>query len=101
MGWRIVCQPNGLYARFSDIVDHFTHWNMTNEEALELCQDHMSSAEAERKVKAARDELDRRGKPQKAGFRWGEALQTIENIHGHEERREAELSVTIPLEETT
>ena len=29
MAWRIVKQPNGRYARFSDIVDHFTHQNYT------------------------------------------------------------------------
>ncbi len=31
MGWRFVKQPNGRYARFSEIVDDFTHHNMTPE----------------------------------------------------------------------
>jgi hypothetical protein len=35
MAWRIVKQPNGLYARFSDIVDNFTHYNMDRNEAIE------------------------------------------------------------------
>lgn len=28
MAWRIVRQPNGKLARFSDIVDNFTHTNI-------------------------------------------------------------------------
>lgn len=32
---RIVKQPNGRYARFSTVVDNFTHYNMTREEALD------------------------------------------------------------------
>lgn len=31
MAWRIVKQPNGLFASFSDIVDHFTYTDMTQE----------------------------------------------------------------------
>lgn len=30
-------QPNGLLCRFSTIVDNFTHYNMTDEEYIELC----------------------------------------------------------------
>jgi hypothetical protein len=30
----IVQQPNGLYCRFSTVVDCPTHWNMTREEYL-------------------------------------------------------------------
>lgn len=38
MGWRIVRQPNGLLARFSDPIDDFTDFNMTEAEALDLCR---------------------------------------------------------------
>ncbi|WP_144509829.1 hypothetical protein [Bacillus sp. FJAT-22090] len=34
MGSFIAKQPNGLYCRFSTIVDCPTHWNMTREEYL-------------------------------------------------------------------
>ena len=42
MNWRVIRQPDGKYARFSDIVDDFTHFDLTREEILytlktELC----------------------------------------------------------------
>ena len=33
----IAKQPNGLYCRYSDIVDNITHHNMTEEDYIELC----------------------------------------------------------------
>lgn len=38
MAWRIIKQPNGLYARFSEVVDDVTDYDMTSHEALELCE---------------------------------------------------------------
>lgn len=37
MGAFISKQPNGLYCRFSAIVDTITHHNMTEEDYIELC----------------------------------------------------------------
>ena len=37
MGSFIAKQPNGLYCRFSSIVDCPTHWNMTEEDYIEMC----------------------------------------------------------------
>lgn len=37
MGSFIAKQPNGLYCRYSDIVDNITHHNMTEEDYIELC----------------------------------------------------------------
>ena len=37
MGAFIAKQPNGLYCRFSTVVDCPTHWNMTEEEYIEMC----------------------------------------------------------------
>lgn len=37
MGAFIAKQPNGLYCRYSSIVDNITHHNMTEEEYIELC----------------------------------------------------------------
>ena len=39
MGAFIVKQPNGLYCRFSTVVDCPTHYNMTEEEYIQLCVD--------------------------------------------------------------
>lgn len=37
MGAFIARQPNGLYCRYSSIVDNITHYNMTEEDYIELC----------------------------------------------------------------
>ena len=37
MGAFIAKQPNGLYCRYSSIVDNITHHNMTEEDYIELC----------------------------------------------------------------
>lgn len=37
MGAFIAKQPNGLYCRFSSVVDCPTHWNMTEEDYIEYC----------------------------------------------------------------
>ena len=39
MAWRFVRQPNGLLARHSDVVDHFTHINMSVEDAHAYCKE--------------------------------------------------------------
>ena len=46
----IVRQPNGLLCRFSTVVDCPTHWNMTEEEYIEIC--------AERGRKEAREVIN-------------------------------------------
>lgn len=51
-------QPNGLLCRFSSIVDTVTHYNMTEEEYIEMC--------AERAREEARDVLENYMKP----FEW-------------------------------
>lgn len=37
MGAFISKQPNGKYCRFSTVVDTVTHYNMTEEEYIEMC----------------------------------------------------------------
>lgn len=37
MGAFITKQPNGLYCRFSTVVDCPTNWNMTEGDYIELC----------------------------------------------------------------
>lgn len=38
MGAFIAKQPNGLYCRFSSIVDCPTHWNMTEQDYIDMCK---------------------------------------------------------------
>lgn len=65
---RLVKQPNGLYARFSTVVDDFTHMNLTREEALDSVDGYGF------KVYAADVEPER----------WIEALDNIRDVHGEE-----------------
>ncbi len=82
MAWRIVVQPNGKYAGFADPVDHFTHYDMTREEAFDVCcrERDMGPQAAEEKIRRAE------GEP----YRYAEALETIEVIHGKAERNRIE-----------
>jgi hypothetical protein len=73
MGTRIITQPDGLFARFSEIVDHFTHTDMTHAEAVQCCVDEgLSNPEAIAKVA--------RGSANPG--RWNEAVAIIEAAHG-------------------
>lgn len=58
MGAFVSRQPNGLLCRHSSIVDCVTHYNMTDEEYIEMC--------AERAREEARDVLEHHLKP----FEW-------------------------------
>lgn len=58
MGAFVTRQPNGLLCRFSSIVDCPTHYNMTDEEYIEMC--------AERAREEAKDVLKNHLKP----FEW-------------------------------
>lgn len=58
MGAFISKQPNGLYCRFSTVVDCPTDYNMTAEEYIELC--------AEKAREEARYVLENRTRP----FEW-------------------------------
>jgi hypothetical protein len=83
MGQRIVKQPNGKYAAFSDIVDHFIAYDATREEALQFCVDKWkcTTAEAEEKVQRGDDDIRQDG----SKGRYEEAVNTIRVIHGAEE----------------
>ena len=74
MGWRIIKQPDGLFARFSEIVDDFINYDMTEDDVIELC-----------KMSYNMDNIGSQGKLQRAidnPQRWDEALKIIEAIHG-------------------
>jgi hypothetical protein len=88
MAWRIVKQPNGLFARWSDIVDNFTDANASEQEALELCSEKMGKDEAHTKVQAAVDDLDQARNKGSGLDRWNECLNTIKLIHGEQELKD-------------
>jgi hypothetical protein len=100
MAWRFVRQPNGLLSVFSDIVDNFTHCNLTRENAIEVAMhEHgMGEREAEEKVeRGLKDEI-----PWKSGVygdgtaRWRDCLKTVELIHGKAARDEIEAEILEP-----
>jgi hypothetical protein len=80
MDWRIVKQPNGKYARFADPVDNFTNYDLSREEAVKYCQHEMGFEQGAKKVDRADEDPGR----------WKESLETIELIHGKEERLKME-----------
>ena len=78
-----VQQPNGLLARFSTIVDDFTHLNMTEDEAAAvILQEAEERAKLEVKQALERSKLDRN--------RWKDCLSTVQRIHGPEVAAERE-----------
>jgi hypothetical protein len=101
MGWRIVKQPNGLLARWSSVVDDFTHVNMAEAEAVAVCRMYpgMGRAEAAEKVRRGVEDEPVSGFLEVGGRgdgldRWRDCLETIRAIHGPRlaEEREAALS---------
>ena len=86
MAWRIVKQPNGLYARFSDVVDSFTHMNMKEAQAFEVCLLESDGDEvvAKRKFLAGMEDwMPWTCKPSADGLsRWRDSLGTIGMRHG-------------------
>ena len=53
MGAFVVRQPNGLLCRFSTVVDTVTHYNMTEEDYIEMCAE-KAREEARAKEDASR-----------------------------------------------
>ena len=96
MAWRIVKQPNGKLARFSDIADNFTHWNMTEKQALDLCRSFMGEGQAQEKVRAGiEDHKPWQNKVKGSGTdRWEDALETIEMQHGEKAMLEIKLALS-------
>lgn len=90
-----VKQPNGLYARFSTVVDGFTHINHTRTELWFVFRDECGTECADGKMERAETELQR----------FEDAIQTISGINGKSEgnkaRKECSKSLTIaePLSE--
>jgi hypothetical protein len=76
MAWRLDRQPNGLLARFSEVVDDFTDYDMTDREAIELCKGRgMNLREARAKILGADADYKRLRRD----------LETVAMVHGQEE----------------
>ena len=83
-------QPNGRYARWSSVVDDFTHFNYTRNEALEECRHELGAMEATAKMERAdRDEARKRTKVDGLN-RWREALETMRALGKTKEADKAE-----------
>lgn len=79
---RFIKQPDGvLFARFSSVVDHFTHYNLTEEDCIAIVvQEAVTLAlrEGKQAVERAKNDVTELGKR----GRWQEALDTIASVHG-------------------
>ena len=75
MAWYFVVQPSGKFARFSDVVDEFTHINLNEVEALALGRDLCGIAVASKKIEAAKNEPKR----------YAEVVLKMKRIHGEDE----------------
>ncbi len=93
----VVLQPNGLFARFSSVVDTFTHVNMTRSEAFRVfvgrlcarngipnCVGEVQNVDADdaqaivqRAIEAAIAEPER----------WRDGLDTVRMVHGKKRAR--------------
>lgn len=79
-------QPNGLLCRFSSVVDTITHYNMTEEEYIEMC--------AERAREEAREVLQMHLKP----FSWVEDYFVPDNMSTEEFNKILE-EMSLPAEQ--
>jgi len=87
----VIKQPNGLYGRFSSIVDNYTHYNLTGSDMFEVMRDEFGRATAREFMAKADTEYPER---------FEEELETIQSIHGKKEanaiRKKLSAGSTIP-----
>jgi hypothetical protein len=82
---RFVNQPDGRLAVFSSVCDDFTHYDLSDEEAMEYGVEQWGRLTAQQKIEAARaDRLEHGPGPGDGLGRWREALTTIAAQHGME-----------------
>lgn len=83
MSTRYVNQPDGRLALFSSVCDDFTHYDLSDEEALEYGTEQWGRFTAQQKIEAARADKLRHGSGPGDGLgRWREALTAIAAQHG-------------------
>ena len=93
MGNRAIKQPNGFYARFSEIVDDFTHANNSREELWSFYRDEGGVECANGKMQRADENANK----------FDEAISIIECIHGKKlaDERRKKLSDPPPNKQST
>lgn len=99
MAWRYIRQPNGRYAIFSEIVDHFTWLDLPPETAIDVgMQDyHIDRATGLEKLAKAALDLDPRTNVIGDGLRrWREALEIIRRVHGDTEADSIPAAIDLP-----
>lgn len=91
-----VRQPNGLFARFSTIVDHFTHMNLTREViANGEVEPWLADSVAALQRAEADEPLEEDMPPATDGLgRWRYCLETVLVIHGKKAVAEVEAQVS-------
>lgn len=82
MIWHAVQQPDGRLARFSDVVDDFTHINYDEPDFIRLIARDVGIEHARHIVAVAKTV------PADGEYGWDEALRTIEAVHGKERRND-------------
>ncbi len=64
------------------MMDNFTHMNLTEAQAVEICKAHLSLHDSMYKVQLGMEDTSLK--------RWIDALTRLENVHGSQERSNAE-----------
>ncbi|MBO5970095.1 MAG: hypothetical protein J6S14_16575 [Clostridia bacterium] len=83
MGAFVAQQPNGLYCRFSSVVDTVTHWNMTFDEYVEQVQMKRYGRSHEEAVVEAHDIINNYIQPfQEIINRFRPINDTVEEFNG-------------------
>jgi hypothetical protein len=90
MAWRIVNQPNGKLAIFSDVIDKFTFFSISVDEAIMFCAEKMGTLEAKNKVQSGIDDIEPWTSNKKGDglSRWKDCLNSIVMVHGYEGLKE-------------
>ena len=101
MAWRVVKQPNGLFAIFSEVVDNFLVFGMTEQEAVSYCIEKCGSVGGKFKFQAGVDDLSYTLQKGSGVDRWLDCLYIIGNLHGEEEEVAAEVLAIADLEDDT
>lgn len=78
MGY-IVKQPNGLYARFSTMIDDFTDFDMTRQDYVDLCVERVTET-ATRDANEIIDAIERHGTHR--GETIEGAMESVMDHHG-------------------
>jgi hypothetical protein len=90
---QIIKQPNGKYCIFSSIVDNFTHYDMSEDDIIELWSD----TERRNVAKKVKDKITMLENGEKPYYQftqtYEESILLIKEIHGTEEAEEVRQTI--------